>query len=287
MVASPNANGRSLEQLIVGRLAKERAYQLTQRALDAQNRDSRFLNEIDKNLLISLRQSADKIAAWFGSEVSDKQIQVDRTNDSDDGVADIILISNNQSLAYSVKHNSDSLSHLRPYSIAQKLGQPIGSDLDLDHRQRMAVISEKFRKSAGNSRTYMSVPKAKQELYVDTCSETQKTLKKTKDASRVLFESLVGTNFKKIIVHTNATTKALRGISIYDYSSVVSPKTMKTSLLESEDSCRLIVEFDNGWEISLRVHTASTNISSSNQLSLKFDAVALRNTLPPAISLTI
>lgn len=287
MSAVPNANGRSLEQLIVSRLAQNRAYQLTPRAHAAQDRDSRLLNEINPALLFSLEQSADKISNWLSSQVPGSKLKIDRSDDSDDGVADIFLISDKKSFAYSIKHNSDSLSHLRPYSIAQKLGHPVGSALDVDHRDRMALISEKFRKSAGTSRTYMSVPDAKQILYVDTCSETQKTLKKTKGAAGLLFDSIVGTNFKKIIVHTNTQTKALKNITVHDYSNVSSPRSMKSSIFESDESCRLIIEFDNSWEISLRVHTAATNISQRNQLSLKYDAVATRHTLPPEISIDL
>lgn len=279
MPATSNDNGRSLEALIVERLASDRAYQLTDRAISAQSRDSRSLATINRSLRTSFEESAEKISNWLHTELSGSSIQVDRSGDSDSGVADIILSSSNKSLGYSIKHNSDSLSHLRPYSIVQKIGQPLKSKLDVDHRARMSSISDRFRRAAGREIAYLNVPHAKQHLYVDVCVETQKTLEKAGEVSGQLFESIVGTNFKKIIVRTNSVTKTLQSIQVYDYSTVRTPGSMRTSILESDGSCRLIIEFDNGWEIALRVHTASSTISTSGQLSLKFDALATKNTL--------
>jgi hypothetical protein len=44
--------------------------------------------------------------------------------------------------------------------------------------------------------------------------------------------------------------------------------------------------FDNGWEISMRLHTASSQLKNSPSLkspSLKFDTKALNNLLPATI----
>ena len=283
MPAVSNNNGRSLEYLIVAALAKDQALQLTPRGVSAQSRDKEHAVRLDNKLRDSFSTSAEIISKWALELRGKRPATLDRTNDSDDGVADIIISSAGLSINLSIKHNSDSLSHPRPYSFAQKCGHEKGSKLDLDHRHRMAKISDKFREKAGRATNYVDVPKAKQVLYVDTCKEIEKTINlagKHQDVAKVLFDSIMGSNFQKIIVETDRATKNLKKISVHDYSQIIQAKELRTSIFESQDSCRVEIEFDNSWSLSLRIHTAASRISSTGQLSLKFDATTRTSVLP-------
>jgi hypothetical protein len=283
VAATPNNNGRSLEYLIVAALARQRAFALTDRAEVAQSRDKQTVNQIDSKLRNTFTSSAQIISSWMQKSGLPTPTLIDRTSDGDEGVADIILVSKGLHLDFSIKHNSDSLSHPRPYSIAQKCGHAKGTVLDLDHRIRMAKISEDFRHKATRVTKYVDAPKAKQELYVDTCKEVEKTINlagKHQDAAKILFNSIMGSNFQKIIVETDSASKDLKKILIYDYSEIPQPDGFSTSITESEESCRVAIEFDNQWSLSLRIHTASSRISSTGQLALKFDATTLKSSLP-------
>lgn len=277
MTATSNDNGRSLEFLIAKSLAERSSSNFTSRALIDQARDVDTLQRIRPGLRRSFGTAASLVADWvLETELKGSRavMLIDRCSDSDHGVADMLIKCGAQELALSVKHNHDALSHPRPYSLVQWLGLPKGSPLDLDHRRRMQKVSNNFRKSSSGARLFSEVPNQKWELYREVCSESVSTLQtfiKAKGVAR-LFDHLVGRDFKKVIVRTDHRSQALKSVQIVDYSTVEPPKSLSPSVDEKQGSISMDIEFDNGWKVDMRIHNASSSISSSGQLSLKFDA---------------
>ncbi len=56
---------------------------------------------------------------------------------------------------------------------------------------------------------------------------------------------------------------------------------MPTNVIATVNKQYVLLSFDNGWEISMRLHTASSQLKNSP--SLKFDTKALKNPLPATI----
>jgi len=277
MPAASNDNGRSLEFLIVRSLSNRHGSRLTQRASTDQARDQNTIQRVNPGLRRSLREAAELVADWVtDSEVSESgtMFEIDRHSDSDLGVADLSIKHRSGTLALSIKHNPDALSHPRPYSLVQWLGFRKGSNLDLDHRRRMQLVSNIFRQTAGGARLFSEVPDQKWSLFEAVCAESVSTLQTAikEDGAASLFNHLVGHGFKKVIVRTDRALQALTSIEVVDYSGIEAPAAITPSVDVKQGSISLDIEFDNGWKIDMRIHNASSRISDSGQLSLKFDA---------------
>jgi hypothetical protein len=287
-----NDNGRSLEYLIVECLGRAKDSVLTPRALRMQKRDAPISKSIDATLRVSLAAAAQHSSDWIISRAGNTgqriALEIDRMDDGDLGVADIVVTHGKTVIPVSVKHNHDALSHPRPYSLAQALGAPKGDPIDTDHRARMKKISDEFRQRAGRAKTFDVVVGEKYKLYIDTCSVCSDTVTKSKsDIHRIgeLFNFIVGPGSFKLTVTTNSTTKKLQGITIDDYRSAITPTSVVSSVDKRADATDLTLKFNNGWDIAMRIHNASSRISEHNQLSLKFDARRRAGPLPPTVTL--
>lgn len=275
--AAANDNGRSLEFLITQRLLQLPGCTLSSRASADQLRDKQTIQRINPALKSTLEEAADLIADWIvEDELSGhgNEIKVDRHSDDDDGVADLSIRHRTGLLALSIKHNHDALSHPRPYSLAQWLGFAKGSPTDLDHRRRLLRVSDSFRYSSGGALLFSEVPEQKWTLYKDVCSECVTTLKTIADAGEVssLFNRLVGCGFKKVLVRSDRVSRRLSSVEIIDYSTLTAPTELRSTVDVRTGSISVDVVFNNGWKIDMRIHNASSRISTSGQLSLKFDA---------------
>jgi hypothetical protein len=85
---------------------------------------------------------------------------------------------------------------------------------------------------------------------------------------RHLFDFLVPLGFYKLIVSGDPR----RATVIQDFVAITRPSEVSAFQDPTNPSC-LLLHFDNGWKIRLRVHTAASRIAlDDRQLSLKFDA---------------
>jgi hypothetical protein len=288
---SSNDNGRTLEYLITERLKMYPGCSLTQRATSHQSRDKVIAKTIHSVLYKTFGEAALISRDWILQEVtagSQKSFVVDRADDGDSGVADLIVTCGSKELLLSLKHNHDALGHPRPYSLIKSVGFS-NSTIELDHRARMDRVTRKFRSAAGTAATFSSIPTHKQKLYIDTCQECATSIGMMATNPKFvesLFTFLVSPGCKKLIVKTDARTKALKGIEVHDYTKIVLPRAVTTSIDVRSRATSLSLEFDNKWVIDLRIHNASSRISTTGQLSLKFDTQKGSMTpLPPIVTL--
>jgi hypothetical protein len=287
--STSNNNGRSLEYLITDSLSKVKGCKLTDRAAADQSRDSVTVNMIDPKLRSSLNKAAEIVRPWIIAEVGaggGKSFVVDRHHDSDPGVADLTITKVSKSLALSIKLNNDALSHPRPYSLVNQMGMS-GLAFESDHRMRMDAAVKRFRAAAGGATSFPLVPAAKIKLYQETCEECATTVNKASshvDAVTALFDFLVGTNFKKVIVETN-NSNSLKSITVADYTKIKRPRSVNASVDHRPRASSLVLNFDNGWNIRLRIKNASTTIRPTGQVDLKFDARKKAGPIPPLTAL--
>ncbi len=288
--SSSNNNGRALEFSITRELSKIRGCKLTERALADQLRDARTFAGLTKQLRKSFTEAAEIVAPWVLSEIGagrSSKFYVDRHQDSDPGVADLTVTSGSKSLRISIKHNHNALSHPRPYSLADRMGISTLA-FESDHRDRLDRVTKKFRSAARGATSFPMVPAAKLKLYQETCAECAKTVNSANahiGAASNLFSFLVGSDFKKLIVETNRTSKTLTSIKVMDYTRIKKPKSVTALVDNRPRASSLILKFDNGWKIDMRIKNASTKISPTGQVSLKFDAQKTEGPIPPLVLL--
>jgi hypothetical protein len=289
--SSSNDNGRSLEYLITDALSNVKGCKLTSRALADQTRDYDTVQRIDSRLRTSFTNAAGVVAPWMLKELGiggGAAFEVDRHSDSDPGVADITITKGPNSLGVSVKHNHDALSHPRPYSLADAMGLA-GTNFETDHRVRMEAATKRFRTAAKGATTFPSLPAgAKLKLYQEACAECATTVNragKNKTSVSTLFNFLVGSDFKKVIVRTIQTSRALTSITVADYTKIKPATSVTASVDNRARASSLVLTFNNGWKINLRIKNAATAISSSGQVSLKFDAQKEAGAIPPIVTL--
>jgi hypothetical protein len=250
---------------------------LTQRAKEYQLRDKGTAKTIVSALHKTFEEAAQISVDWILGEVSASSrnpFTVDRADDGDAGAADLIVTCGTKKLLLSVKHNHDALGHPRPYSLIESVGYP-KTALELDHRVRMEKATKKFRTAIGSAVTFSSVSTHKQKLYKEVCQECASSIEKmATDGEFVesLFNFLVSPGCKKLIVRTDSRTKALKRIEVYDYTRIDLPKKVTTSVNVRPRATSISLAFDNKWVIDLRIHNASSRISTTGQLSLKFDS---------------
>ena len=281
-----NDNGRSLEFFITAALQEFDGCSLTERASRKQINDATTSTNIDPTLRKSFVEASRISADWVIREIgveSGLAFEVDRTDDSDTGVADLVITSKKRKLSVSVKLNNDALSHPRPYSLLKAVGLK-GTAFETDHRDRMMKTCDSFRKESNNAATFSVAPLAKYKLYYDTCDVCSKSVADISGISNMaekVFDFLVAPGCKKLVVRTQKGSDKLVGIEVIDYTEITTPTSMSTSVDRRPESASLILSFDNGWVIDMRIHTASGRVSAKGQLSLKFDVQRKSGTLPP------
>ena len=264
-----NRNGRALEYKVSLALAAIPNFSLTSRALADNQRDAPKFAELPTLLQARYTTGSQKIAEWAQQQIQGN-VSIDRLADEAHDVTDIRLSSNQVELNLSVKHNHKALKHPRPYSFAQACGYEKGTAQDLEHRSAMDIIGKSFRAKAANKSLFRDCDDVvKKSLYLDVCNVCATSLQSwvlvDENVANNLFSFIVNTGFYKIIVETKPSLE----VSIEDYSNMPAPSMVTTIANEN----RLILKFDNGWEINNRIHTASSKISAAgSQLSLKFDS---------------
>jgi hypothetical protein len=264
-------NGRALEYILCVELHKLSKFNLTPQAqiLNARDKD-KFLS-LPHNLQTDYISATQSICNWINNSFSNtNNALVDRLNDTPDDPSDFIITDANKKLSISLKHNHEALKHPRPYSFAQACRYDKGTNEDLYHRNFMTSATNNFRTMINDKALFNQCSStAIDKLYLDVCLACKQSIDfwKTTDnnlPSR-LFKFLVSNGFYKVIVET----KNCVNVKVQDFLNISIPTTVNTKV----NANRLILEFNNGWILNLRIHNASSRISTApSQLSLKFDA---------------
>lgn len=282
MTPRSNLHGRVLEYLITEVIIiTHPEVSLTVRANNAQLRDASKLTELNSLLLNELRLAANALLLlWLNPQFQLSQqpsITVDRLPDQNNkNVTDICLILPAQSVNLSLKHNHTALRHQRPGTTPVHCGYSKNSAQMQQFKQEYLAITQQFRQHIGQATLFRQLPPdlKEQHLYTPVCNLVSQFINNHADAcSTNLFEYLVGdVNYYKIIVNTHTQT-----LIIQHFAAIQMP----TNVIATVSKQYVFLSFDNGWEISMRLHNASGQLKKSP--GLKFDTTALKNPLTATI----
>jgi hypothetical protein len=264
-------NGRALEYIVCLELVKLKNFNLTAQAKTLNIRDKNKFLSLPSSLQSDYKSASTNIAKWVDSQFPNtSNANVYRLNDTPDDPSDFIITDSNKKISISLKHNHEALKHPRPYSFAQACDYDKGTIEDIYHRNLMTTATNNFRNLInGKSLFNQCQATAIDKLYNDVCSACKLAIdlwqRTDSNLASNLFKFLVSNGFYKVIVETkNGIT-----VRVQDYQSIPIPSTVNTKVSGN----RLILEFNNGWVLNLRIHNASSRISQApSQLSLKFDA---------------
>tara|TARA_E500000178_G_C17020905_1_gene755493 strand:- start:745 stop:1602 length:858 start_codon:yes stop_codon:yes gene_type:complete len=267
-----NDNGRALEFILVDYFEKNNnKVVLSNNAKEYQERDLIKYENLPLDLKKEFSTAALKFYNWFLSiSTNNNRIEIDRFADNTGKVYDISI----NNINFSIKHNHYALKHPRPYSLAQQCGFAKESEEDITHRDKLLEISDDYRDNLNGIIKYNE----NKELLYNLFKEVNKACKNSleewiKVQPKIafnFFNFVIGSNFYKIIVKTNKPNVELE---IQDFLNVPQPENF-LCFFDYNRKNYLSLEFNHGWVIDLRIHSASSSIKLKykNQLDLKFDA---------------
>lgn len=280
-------NGRALEFIIVDILIKKipNIALLRNTNLD-QKRDSVKFNELSDHQKSYFIKSADNVFTWLTgkddfnlSNVTIERLTDDAAKKGD--VTDIRIITSGNIINLSIKHNHLALKHQRPSAIASQCGFIKKSLEDLTYRKAYKKVTDDFLSSANvlrNGAQYFSELIAIQPNFINAqlyspmcnlvCNFLNTNVSQQSNNAQDFFNFIRGmTDYHKIVVDH-------KKIEIYEFASVSSVTSLTAAL--RKDSY-IDVSFSNGWDIAMRLHTASSEIKG---VSLKFDTQLISMKVP-------
>lgn len=269
-----NNHGRVLEYLIVEKIKEQYKENvvLTEQTVKDQERDKQKLNGVESKILDNMEKSSMKISNWLKSEVGDHHFMLHRLTDFEGTQGDVtdirVSIENGIDLNLSIKHNHLAIKHQRPGPTPQHLGFSKGSTIDKEFRKNYKKIFDDFR-----TKSLLIKPKISKYneisdhipdlLYFPMCSLISGFINNhgvDKNRANHYLNFLIGnTQFKKIIVHLNGN------VEILSFDDIPNCELVTSTVL---DKSYVDVDFHNGIELRMRLHTASSRFCMN---SLKFD----------------
>lgn len=257
----------------------------TDRALEEQSKDVSHYKSLSESEKQAYDLSASKICNnWLNSKIlSTQNYLLDRLPDSagvNGDVTDIRIQNDSSTLNISLKHNHNALKHPRLTRVPTWVG--ISKDVNYKNSYDTCWTNfiKKSKELAPSATLFRELVNLEKDfifdnLYNPLCSLVSSYLVKntlTSPQVQSLFKFLVGKySFYKII-----DTKDC--ILIQDFIDMPMPTSVK---IMQTDKSYIQMNFDNGVVLTLRLHTASSRISTK---SVKFD---VRGSFDNMKSLTI
>ena len=282
-----NQTGRAFEYAIVNELAKLPGVSLTDRAAMAQRRDKPKFERLEPLQSNEFCHASRVLAQTFTAPpYAIGAATIDRLTDNDARKGDVTDIRIQPSLArhpinLSVKNNHFALKHQRPPSLMQQLGFVKGSDADIEYRVKLQEIFDSFHRTGKSicpsARLFRELKDIDQGfidrcLYAPVCRLVSSTLRSylaDSIACQTFFSFLVGNiDFIKVILYHGC-------LEFENFSQIALPSCCRVGF-SHESPSYVFLAFDNEWEISMRLHTASSRLASIGKIpSLKFDTQAM------------
>lgn len=267
-----NDMGRSYEFALCNQIKRNFInVTLTERAEAEQERDNHHFDDLDLYTQNEYIKSAELICSnWLTDKINcQEEYTLDRLPDRagvSGDVTDIRIESNNEQINISLKHNHDALKHPR----LTRLPSWVCKNDDDSYYSMHDLIWDRFFDAAYKLNpdatlfkdiTSIDADFINNNLYNPFCSFITDYLSEnthTPKAVQNMFAFLVGTyNFYKIIDRTDH-------ISIQDFINIPAPNSVEVFQINQS---HIGMIFDNGVELDLRLHTASSRLIRS----VKFD----------------
>jgi hypothetical protein len=285
-MSKSNLNGRAFEFFLTKRII-EKSYDIYPLGdtLVIQNRDFKKIEILDNKLKILFNKASLVIYNWLITQIDIKTIE--RFHDSagkQSDVTDIQLSDNTLKFNISVKSNHMAIKHQRPGSLIQQFGIPKGAIEDIMYRNEYKEINQNFhtilKRINPNAKYFNEVEEIKNTyIYEPICKKVAEKINifgADTHCSSFFQSFLIGkTDFIKVIAYYNK-------VVILQFNNL--PKTPKMTA-DIYSSNYVNVNFHNGIKVKMRLHTASSRITSN--LSLKFDSQLSEDVIVPKIELPL
>lgn len=204
-------------------------------------------------------------------------------------IRDILIIRSNEwKMGFSAKNKNNAVKHSRLSDKIDFGHKWIGTKCSTEYMDTVKVIFGKVRKLVTESKTrkhdllWCEIPTKIEEFYIPLLTAFEKELcrliQNNPNAPFTLLEYLIGTNdFYKIMKYRK--TVKIEGYNLHSTLNISSGKKKpliriprlqfptKIISITRKDNNKTIVVFDEGWQISFRIH----NATSKAEPSLKFD----------------
>jgi len=234
-----------------------------------------------------------KLEPLLENPISGEEITITIQSDQKGGIGDIRdVVATRKKLGweigFSAKNNHSAVKHSRLSDKIDFGKEWFGIPCSQDYMNNVKIVFGELRqlikgsKVQGKTLMWKDIPKKKQKIYNQILDffekELSQIISKNKTAPELLLKYLIGkTDFYKIMSFKNRTL--IQGFNLNNnlnqVSNSVHPATKITKLklptkidaFERKRGTTLEVRFDGGWQLSLRIHNASSRVEPS----LKFD----------------
>lgn len=282
MANTSNNNGRALEY----RIAQEFITNFSNPTVNLQTqadqtRDSTHFNNLPANMRTYYDASAQKIYKWalgILSVSNTSTLDIQRLTDAaavKGDVTDIRLTSNSNLINLSIKHNHSATKHQRPSPTPKQCGFKVADTNNQQFIIKYKKIGQQFHTQVNNlaagTTTFSDLKKISpstisNHIYKPMCALVTDFLNQncTPPHAQQYFSFLIGnTDFYKIKVDANST-------EISEFKNLTPVNKMHAKCRNCPENNYIDITFSNGWEVSMRLHTASSKITPT--ISLKFDS---------------
>ena len=278
--------GRAFEFAIVSELARLSGITLTSRASDAQLRDRAKFEDLDSYRKQVFQEAAKALVQTLLVD-GVNSASVDRLSDDEATAGDVTDIRISPTgmhpvVNLSIKNNHHALKHQRPPSLMQQLGFAKGSPQDYEYRTQLQSVFDTFyvasRKLVPGATMFSQLKDVDDEfinrqLYAPVCELVTATLRKylvNDIVCKTFFRFLVGnTDYIKVVL-------CQRRLKLTNFAQIPTPSGCDANYSRAKPSY-IYLAFDNNWQISMRLHTASSRLDEIEQIpSTKFDTQPMR-----------
>lgn len=292
-MASSNQHGRALEYLVAKTLVsvietRKINYELTSRTISSNLRDEKHFSNLSQEMQVDFKRCANAITKWIAANnwfEGAKHVIVDRLSDMDARLSnptDICLsITSAKKLKnfnISLKHNSNSLKHPRLTALPERCGVTDSSVVKKYQEKHDKIWDEFYR----------------QTLTINSKSNSFKTLKEFNEnfIDKYLYNPLntlvvdflnenasepehVGKFFKFLISDLDFYTfkNEHQQVLVKKFCGIQVPQKFNISFPYERRLNTFLIDYDNGWKITFRLHTASSHYFKDEKInkSVKID----------------
>jgi len=265
-----------------------------------------FFESYDKNQQKKYRKAADSavkhivtLKPRLENPVNDEEITISIQSDQrgvDGDIRDILMIraKNSWEIGFSAKNENSAVKHSR-LSDRIDFGQKwLGLNCSEEYMKTVGMIFGKVRKLIKENRErshvllWSEITTKIQEYYVPLLDIFEKEIcnliKDNKNVPSLLLEYLIGKNdFYKIMKYKDIVT--IQGYNLHETlnmpSNSINPQNKISKLkfptkiinVEREGNNKTIITFDKGWQISFRIHNASSKVEPSLKFDVRLEGV--------------
>jgi hypothetical protein len=267
MTNNSNQYGRSFEYAVAQTFI-DKMYMINGESKTRHNNNKQHFDKLPYDRKVLYKKAAKVLFVEFSINYK-KRIGNDYTifnfPDNSGDVIDLKI----GSLFISLKVNHDALRHNRPGGLGKRCGV---SEAESDKFKAIIYLcNKKLIKTKPNAIEFKEFSKsAISKYYKNVQIETINFLEdwKLRDPNIVknYFNYLVSNDLDYIKVQLNTEDSE---VSIIEFQTVREPTDFK--LVYNKINSHIDIEFNNGWVISKRLHTASSRVDSKANLSIKWD----------------